>query len=385
MKSSLDALRRSSLLWRAALYGLFWGIAINVGEALSLPLGLAGSGRAQLSVMALIAGDWWVTGTALAAIALRLEPVLDRRWKLVLLVLLMSVGAAALIEAKWAVFHLLHIDLAAYSRLGAPAPSWANFCYMLWMTLFHGGIFVVACVLLQRAERNQRLLGSAQIARRRTEALLDEAEFDALRGRVDPAFLLRAMATVQMFYARDAAAADRLLDQLVAFLRSAMPIVRSGGSSLKTEVGLARDYAALSAAIDTGSTLWHVKVEGLLPDMAFPPLLLLPLMDHFNSSRDTAPHAVRGACLCVTSDARRVEIVIESPGGMDAAGRAMALPYPLQVALRAAFGGAWSVHSEPDAAQSGVALCLHIARGGAPAVRASASAPAPPPVSPVLS
>ncbi len=373
MRRSFEALPRSNLLWRAALYGLFWGIAINVGEALSLPLGLAGSSRAQLGVMALIGGDWWVVGTALAAIALRLEPALDRHWKLALLVLLTSAGAAVLIEGKWVAIHLLGIDVAAYSRLGAPAPSWANLCYVLWMALFHGGIFIVACVMLQRAERNQRLLGSAQIARRRTEALLDEAELDALRGRVDPAFLLRAMAAVQACYARDVAAADRLLDQLVAFLRSAMPIVRTGSSSLKAEVELARDYAALSAAIDSGSTLWRVHVEGLLPDMAFPPLLLLPLMDHFNSTRDTVPHVPRAARLCIASDAGRVEIVVESPGSADAAERAMALPYRLQVALRTAFGEAWSV--QPAALQSGVALRLLVTRRAAEATHEPIAAP----------
>lgn len=357
MRPATQAPRRSDTLRRSLVYGGLWSVAIVVGEALSLPLGLFGQGAEQFSAMRLIFIGWFLTGVGLAWVALHCEAMLDTHWKLALCVLLLSLASALLNQLGWFLVVTFGVDVDAYRRLGAPGPSWAKFIYVLWMTLFHGGVFIAACVLLMRAERSQRLLGSAQIARRRTEALLEEAEFDALRGRVDPAFLLRAMDAVQACYARDAAAADRLLDQLVGFLRSAMPIVRSGSSSLKTEVALAQDYAALSAAIDTDRTRWHVQVQGSLPEVAFPPLLLLPLMDHCGHHDAVPPGLPCEARLSIASDADRIEIVVE------AVGAAGALPYRLQVALGTAFGNGWSAQPMPVAPPRGVAMRLRIAHG----------------------
>lgn len=262
---------------RAVRYGLPWGAAIAASEALVLPFGQFTS-LAQSWAFAPIALGWALDGIFMALLAFTVEPWLDQRWKVALAMLCLAVAGAGFNSLRWFISDRLGISYQWQETLREHQISWTNYLYVLWMMLFHGGLFVVACTLAMRHERTARMLTEAQISRSRTAALLDAARLDALREQVDPVFLMRAMAVVRDRYGVDPSAADRLLDELVAFLRLAMPGVRSGASRLAVEAGLAARYAQLGAAMSSAGPVWRV-VSGPLPDMPFPPLLLLPLMD----------------------------------------------------------------------------------------------------------
>ena len=315
---------------------------------------------------------WALAGVVIACVAFVLEPHLNRAWKGALAVLLLAVACAALSTVLWVAVNVLGITPETSQYLSSPLPSWTDFFYTLWMSLFHGGLFIVACMLLMRAERNRQLLGTAQIARNRTEALLEAVQLDALREKVDPVFLLRAMAAVQARYATNPAGADRLLDQLVAFLRMAMPGVRSGGSNLQVEVELARSYALLSASIESGRAAWQVDVSAALPDMPFPSLLLLPLMDQL-----AEPH--RSGRMAVVNTHGLVTITLEAAPAQRSTDVPHHLLYRLRVALRSTFGDACTLDIEPRSVNRGSVLRLQIAaRVGAssmPCVDPTARAP----------
>ena len=222
-----------------------------------------------------------------------------------------------------------------------------SFAYNAWHCLFYGGLFMSACVLVLRAERTRRLLGHAEIARSHTDAALSEARLQALRGHVDPALLLRAMGEVQRRYSDDAAGAERLLDQMANFLRSAMPGVRSGRSTLAAELTLAQSYASLWAELDPRRANWHISIDAPVPDLPFPPLLLLPVLDQ-----------LPGGCLSVKRDADRIMLSIDGP--IQAGWLPSSLAYRLRVGLRATCGESWTL-SVNDAASSGApALMLSL-------------------------
>ncbi|CAN5918605.1 hypothetical protein BH11PSE13_BH11PSE13_29730 [soil metagenome] len=335
--------------WRSLLYGIFFGATITAGEALSLPFSHL-SGGDHLAAIGLLLPAWILSGIAIAFAAFTAERLrLTRRFAAIFLVLLSALMSAAAC-ALWWLCNALQIPIATVRALGDGLPSWSNFFYMLWMTLFHGSIFTAACMLGMRAERTRRLLGEAQIARGKTEAMLVDAEFDTLKARIDPAFLLRVLGEVQRRYVGNATSADALLDELVAFLRNAMPSVRSPTSTLMAELNLAQRYAHLCQEIDPRRAHWRFEFDGTLPSIAFPPLLLLPLLDHL-----TPPGA---------SDCSGEVRVAAGPGALLISVRAVvegctlprSLSYRLQVALQATFGDDCSV------------LINHAARHGTPAL-----------------
>ncbi len=154
--------------------------------------------------------------------------------------------------------------------------------------------------------------------------MLSQAQLQALRGQVDPDLLLRVMAEVQCRYAANADAAERLLDQLIGFLRGAMPGVRSGRSTLAAELALLQSYIQLWAELEPLRAGWQVDIDAPIPDLPFPPLLLLPLLDHGSGGR-----------LSLRLEADRVMLSFGGPRG--ASELPAPLAYRLRVGLQATF------------------------------------------------
>ncbi len=325
--------------WQHSLgYGVLWAAAVTASETLSLPFERLSLG--SHAVLTLWIFQTWVpTGVALAWFAFAVEQRRLPAWLIALLLVMLAIVLSAMQSGGWWVVHRLGIPIILDRATGGALPSWGNFFYVLWMSLFHGALFSAGCQFAMRAEHTRRLLGDAQLARGRSEALLADAQLDDLRARIDPAFLLHAMAEVQRRYAQDAQDADRLLDQLVGFLRHAMPGVRSGQSTLAAEVGLARTYAELVAEIDPQRSVWRFCVAAGVPRLDFPPLLLLPLLDALTSGREAAGRPE------LALQAAPNEIVL-TLSGVDTARLSRMLRYRFQVALRTRFGAACSVRIE---------------------------------------
>lgn len=321
---------------RALALGLLWGAAMTANEALTVPLNPEGS-LSGLEAFIPLGIIWTCLGIPVAWMALQLEPWVDRYWKGVLIIGVMAVAAGTLNETLWFAMHLIGFSFrweadagnTIYASLGLD-----RILYVTWAALFHGSMFMLACIFLNRSERTERLLAQAQIARDRTEAIRDQAQFEALREQVDPQFLLRVMAEIGRRYRRQSPTAERLLDQLVAFLRMAMPGVRSGASSLAVEIALAKSCADLMIAIeDDTASAWQVQVTGRLPKLPFPPLLLIPLMDALAS-----PDRPATLSICARND----QVIFEFSEPSQASGQPMppALRYRTQVALVTLFGDA---------------------------------------------
>lgn len=155
----------------------------------------------------------------------------------------------------------------------------ANFAMVFWLNLAYGSVFFAYCLATQRALRVRGVLARAELERERSATALNEARVDAMAARVDPALLLRVLTTARQVYERQRDGADALLDALVAFLRLAMPAVRSGKSTLLSELALLRAYAALRAKLDSGASICTVEANAPPCDIAFPPLLLVPLVE----------------------------------------------------------------------------------------------------------
>lgn len=370
------------LLRRGVIFGVLWGLGVTASEALVLPFGQFESLEGFATDFSKILLDWCLDGVLIAWAALVIEPRLDRWWKVAAVIFAAAAVTAASHSASWAGLQWLGLALPP-RLLQESLPSWPNALYGFWMTLLYGGIFIVACVLASRAERTRLVLGEAQIARDKTEAMLDKAEIEALYGQIEPAFLARAMRAVRDRYASDAASADQLLDDLVAFLRLAMPGVRSGSSTLAAEMRLAQSYAQIQSAINPERAAWRVDSQWPLPELPFPPLVLLPLLDAL-----AAPGPAERLTLRVSLQraAQHVTIaIVTRPGAARTVAVPEALRYRLRVALQATLGDTWRIadHSSDTTLPETMVFALHIDARPAPSIAAPAPAANEPKATPI--
>ena len=90
---------------------------------------------------------------------------------------------------------------------------------------------------------------------------------------------LEMLEEVRRAYEQDASRAERLLDELVAFLRIALPRLRNPSSSIERETLLARSCARLRTVAAACEIDLRVDVSPDVSQSRFPPGILLPLLN----------------------------------------------------------------------------------------------------------
>lgn len=153
-----------------------------------------------------------------------------------------------------------------------------SFVFTNWLLL--GGLAVFVYVRLRRARRTQAAFEQAELQRVNASRQVLRSQLAAMQARVEPKFLFNTLGHVEALYERDAASADRMLDDLIAYLRAALPQLRGEDSTLAREFELAGAYLRIVQA-RMGSRLAFVfdisMAAGAIP---FPPMLLLPLIEN---------------------------------------------------------------------------------------------------------
>jgi hypothetical protein len=142
------------------------------------------------------------------------------------------------------------------------------------------GMVTVIYVSRRWASARLAALRAVQLERADVEKRVLESRLAAMQARVEPQFLRNTLSQVEHLYDIDAQAADRVLKELIAYLRAATPQFRDPGSTLAKEIQLANAYLNI---IGTRSKDWLV-VSGIgtrIADIArVPPMVLLPLLNH---------------------------------------------------------------------------------------------------------
>jgi hypothetical protein len=128
-------------------------------------------------------------------------------------------------------------------------------------------------------------LAAAQTAQRHARRRIVQARLQEVQARIDPQILFEMLDTVRLLYERDAALAENFLDELIVFLRAALPRLRAASSSLLREVELARAFVRLHALAGTDALDMTIDVAPDAMHARFPPGVLLPLLDTAVASR----------------------------------------------------------------------------------------------------
>src|SRR4029078_8058698 len=116
------------------------------------------------------------------------------------------------------------------------------FMYITWMGWATTAFLSAFYGAHERAHTAASAMRRAALERERTQQRLLEARLQVLEAQVEPRFLSDALSRVQRLYAEDPGRADQALDDLIAYLRAALPQGRGEASTLGRELDLVETY-----------------------------------------------------------------------------------------------------------------------------------------------
>jgi hypothetical protein len=146
---------------------------------------------------------------------------------------------------------------------------------------FTNGVFVSLFFLLKFREARARakiLQGEADRNRLSRQAI--EAQLKLMQAQVEPHFLFNTLASVQFLTETDPPKAGQMLGHLLAYLRAALPHLRSGSSTLGQEIELARAYLSIMQMRMGSRLAFSVALPESLRAAPFPPMLLMSVVEN---------------------------------------------------------------------------------------------------------
>jgi len=146
--------------------------------------------------------------------------------------------------------------------------------------LFFAAPFVFLLHFLSRTRSAAAALRTEQAQRRDLERQMTEARLRTLRAQIEPHFLFNTLAHIQRLYQVRPADGRRMLRNLADYLRSALPQMRQGASTLGGEIALTRAYLDVQQ-IRMGRQLdYSIQVPTELQDAELPPMMLVTLVEN---------------------------------------------------------------------------------------------------------
>lgn len=181
-----------------------------------------------------------------------------------------------------------------------------------WLLIGSAAVFVYAG--RRAALRTGVRLRAAELDRIRRSKLALESRLQAMQARVEPQFLFNTLFQIERLYEFDRELAARMLDDLIAYLRAAMPLMRDTASTVSRELELARAYLDIVRMRLGERLVVTVRTPPGAEDIRMPPMMLLPLIDHA-ILRGFGPTSAAGA-ISIRTDAAdgRLRLTITDSG-----------------------------------------------------------------------
>ncbi len=107
-----------------------------------------------------------------------------------------------------------------------------------------------------------------------------EAELKLMQAQVEPHFLFNTLASVQFLTETDPPRAGKMLGHLLAYLRAALPQLRSNSTTLGQEIELSQAYLSIMQMRMGPRLAFAIDVPDELRSQRFPPMLLMSVVEN---------------------------------------------------------------------------------------------------------
>ena len=145
--------------------------------------------------------------------------------------------------------------------------------------LFIFAIVKIALGSKRRAESRAQV-ASAVAADEGLKRQLAEAQLKTMQAQVEPHFLFNTLASVDYLIETDPARASRMQKNLIQYLRSALPQMRQGSSTLGQETALCRSYLEILKMRMDERLQFTISMPAGLSSASFPPMMLQTLVEN---------------------------------------------------------------------------------------------------------
>ena len=187
-----------------------------------------------------------------------------------------------------------------------------SFAFANW-TLF-GGLAVFVYVRLGRMRRSEAAFEHAELERAAVGRQVLMSQLAAMQARVEPTLLFSTLSKIEGLFECDGARANQVLDELISYLRAALPQLRDDQSTLAREGRLAETYLRVVQAHMGDRLDFSCDVPAELGTSPLPPMLLFPLVDNaVRHGLESLPSGGRVE-VCATLSAGRLRLVVSDSG-----------------------------------------------------------------------
>ncbi|MBE1161988.1 sensor histidine kinase [Dyella acidiphila] len=183
--------------------------------------------------------------------------------------------------------HLMQAYAGHYMRINWFGAAVSNFlgsnvnASMFALILAGGGYATVYYLGEQR--RIAQFEAGRQIENLRAERNAADMRLALLQAQVEPHFLFNTLASVRSLIASEPERAATTIDALAAYLRIALPRIRTTGieeATLGRQIDLCMGYLEIMKVRTAGRVEVHVDASDEVRAMPFPPLILLTLVEN---------------------------------------------------------------------------------------------------------
>jgi sensor histidine kinase YesM len=147
-----------------------------------------------------------------------------------------------------------------------------------------GAVTVTLLVYKQRAARADVEAAQASSQQHVLEKQILEARLKLMQAQIEPHFLFNTLANVQHLVESNPPLASKVLNNLVTYLRAALPEMREvtnkGTTKLGREADMARAYLGIQAVRMGARLRYTVEVSDDLRESSFPPMMLMTLVEN---------------------------------------------------------------------------------------------------------
>jgi sensor histidine kinase YesM len=168
-------------------------------------------------------------------------------------------------------------DVMSFFNAGPWLRGWRNLS--IYSLLMCGSAALIYMMVESNAESKRQAL-KFELDKRTLEAQALAAQMRAMQAQVEPHFLFNTLANVQQLVEQQSPRAGPLLNNLIAYLRAAVPQMRTDMTTLKLEFEMAENYLAIMQMRMPDRLSTHIDLPTSLHNIVIPPLAVMTLVEN---------------------------------------------------------------------------------------------------------